>query len=105
MHHAPLRPIELFRHDPIAFDQRAKTSAQRQNNINPDRDRYWINDRVVKYHCRGKAIPQFLRHQQRGDDDRIVPDIESAAEDLRNDRRQRGDEKAVATRARRNFVC
>ena len=74
--------IEFFRRDRIAFDQFAINSAERKDHINPDRDRHRINCGIVKNHGGSKAIPRFFRHQQRRDDDGVVPDIESAAEDL-----------------------
>src|SRR6266480_2783740 len=97
--------IEFFRRDRVAFDQFAINSAQGKDDINPDRDRHRINRGIVKNYCRSEAMPQFFRHQQWRDDDGVVPNVERASEHLRDDRREGGDEKAVAARARRKLVC
>jgi len=49
-------------------------------------------------------MPQFFRHQQRRDDNGVVPDVERTPEHLRDDGRERSDEKAKAARARRQLV-
>src|SRR5205814_7566742 len=103
VNYAPLSPIDFFRHDWVAPDHFAKNSAQRKNHINPDRDRHWINCGIVKNHGGSEAMPQFIRHQQRLDDNGVVPDVERTSEHLRDDGRERSDEKAITARARRTL--
>ena len=60
MHNSSLGLFKFFRRDGVAFDQFAKNSAQRKDDINPERDRYRIDRRIVKNHGGGESDAAIL---------------------------------------------
>jgi hypothetical protein len=67
-----------------------------KNDSQPECNREGINDDVVSDDSQRKAVTQRLSYEEWRDDDRVVPDVEDAAEDLWNRRGQSSNKQAVA---------
>ena len=88
--------IELLGGHGFAPEQPLKGLAEGINPAHPDRERHRVGDGVPNDDGANEAAVQTRRAEERVDHDHVVPDVEDAAEDLRNQRRQGGDEQRQA---------
>src|SRR5579884_568018 len=96
MNEAPPRLRQRWRVHRRARLKAAIESTERKNSLQPHKDADRVNDTVVNHDRLEKAALQIRRTQQRLDDRGVVPDVECAAENLRNNGRKRSEQKTIA---------
>src|SRR6266536_3720893 len=104
MNQSPARLCERRR---IGGRSRAKTMKQitkRENSLEPQENADRIDDAIINHDRLEETLLQRRRREQRINDRRVVPNIERAPENLRNHRRERGEQECVTFARRSHFL-
>ncbi len=94
MNQSPARLSERRRIGCRSGAEAVKQVAKRENSFDPQKHADRVNDAVIKYDRFEEALLQ-CGSEQRLNDCCVVPNVERAPEDLRNDWRQRCHQQAV----------
>ncbi len=94
MNHSPARLSERRRIGCRSGAEAVKQVAKRENAFDPQKHADRVNDAVIEHDRFEKALLQ-CGSEQRLNNCRVVPDVERAPENLRNDWRQRCHQQAV----------
>ncbi len=95
MNQLPARLHERFRIVWRSGAEAVKQIAKRENSFDPQKNADRVNDAVIEYDRLEEPLLQ-CGSEQRLNNRRVVPDVESAPKDLRNHWRQRCHQQAVA---------
>ena len=87
---------ERFRIDYRSTTKVAKSGSEVANPFHPKPDPDRKDQCVINDDGRKEALLQGGRREHRLDDGRVVPNVKGAPENLRNHRRERGEEKTIA---------
>src|SRR5437764_1931232 len=96
MNKAPANAIEFFRSNNFIRAKPQKNRTERKNEPEPNRNRRRIREQIPNYDRGDKSLFQSRRDQQRIDHRHVVPNIKRASDQMRNQRRERSDEKRVS---------